>query len=493
MTAAGCSSSATPEASGRGTLTSRRSTRSSGALIWSRTLPADYGAGSFPTVAAGELYLLASGEATQLYALRQSDGSDRWGPKTLPGGDSSTPALDGANVYLSLGGPQTYALDRASGAQRWHYGVCCGGGGTTPKLVGDRLFADSGLIHDIRDGHVLGDYWSGGIPTWSGDLGVAYGNNSLRGFGPTFETTRWTFQIDRYGSYLSAPFIAGPYAYVSTTDLPPWHLMALRLTDGARVWCELTDLPPGSYSSARPHPVAAGDGLLLVNKGYGLAAYASGGQPSACTSLPQSSAAGQPSLELTVSRRSLRLGQRTRLAARLAGMAAASGRTVALDVDPWPFDGRYRRAAVARTGSDGIAVLRYAPRRNVSVRARLVGDLQLVSPPATVYADLPISVRKRDAGGRHARLRVTIRAARRAQILRRRIYGYLARAAKPWRRVADGRWRIGPRSTTVTLRYPPGRLGPGDRWLVCTREREPDAFGRPTRIDRLCGRRTLPR
>jgi hypothetical protein len=92
----------------------------SGATIWNRNLPSDYGAGSYPTVAAGELYLLGHGSGGSLHALRQSDGGDRWPAKSLSYGDDSAPTLDGSNVYLSLGGPQTSAIDRASGAVRWH-------------------------------------------------------------------------------------------------------------------------------------------------------------------------------------------------------------------------------------------------------------------------------------------------------------------------------------------------------------------------------------
>jgi hypothetical protein len=104
-----------------------------------------------------------------------------------------------------------------------------------------------------------------------------------------------------------------------------------------------------------------------------------------------------------------------------------------------------------------------------------------------------MTVSKRDAGGSRPRLRVRIYASPRAQVLRRTVYGYLARGTKPWRRVARGGRQPGKRSVSVTLRYPHGRLRPGDRWLVCTRERKPDAFGRPHAIDPLCGRRTLPR
>jgi len=470
-----------------------------GAMLWNRNIPSEYGAGSYPTVAGGqELYLLGNGGSTKLHALRQSDGADRWPPQTLSSGDSSTPSLDATNVYVSLAGAQTYAFDRSTGVQRWHYSGCCtGGGGTTTMVFGGRLYAQDGLVHDTGNGVVVGSWSSGGLPTWSGDSGVAYRYNRLRGFGPSYEATRWEFGIDEYTD-LSLPLIAGAHAYTSTTDFSPYALMALRLGDGAPVWCQRIQQPPGTESSAAPYPVAAGNGLLLVSNGYGLAAFESGGGASDCSaspSAPSGSAPPQPgpALRLAVGRRTLRLGQRTRVIGRLSGLPDVSGRTIAIDIDAWPLDGRFKRAARGRTAADGTFAFKYAPRRNARLRARLIGAPHLVSRPVAVYADLPITVRKLAAGGSRPRLRVTLHALPSAQMRRRPVYGYLTRGTKPWRRVARGRWRLHERSATVTLRYPRGRLGRGDRWLVCSRETKPDAFGRPRAIDPLCGRRTLPR
>jgi len=265
----------------------------------------------------------------------------------------------------------------------------------------------------------------------------------------------------------------------------------------ARVWCtRIAEQPPGTQSNSQPYPVAAGHGLLFVSNGYGLAAFESGGQPSDCAApVAPSDAAPQPgpALDLTVGRRTVPLGRRIRVVGRLSGLPSLRGRTIAIDVDAWPLDGRYKRAARGRTASDGTVAFKYAPRRNAQLRARLVGGPRLASRPVEVYADFPMTVRKRDAGGSRPQLRVRIRASAGAKVLRRPVFGYLARATKPWRRVARGHWQRGRRSASVTLRYPRGRLRPGDRWLVCTRERKPDAFGRPRAIDPLCGRRTLPR
>jgi hypothetical protein len=463
-----------------------------GGTIWNRNIESGYGAGSYPTAADGELYLLANDSASKLYALRQSDGADRWPAQTLTSGDDSTPSLDGSNVYVSLAGAQTYAFDRGTGALRWHHRGCCtGGGGTTTVVFGGRLFAEYGHIHDTGSGQVVGSWSTAGLPTWSGATGVAYGSAKLRGFGPSYETTRWEFGIDQYTD-LSPPLIAGSHVYTTTTDFSPYALMALRLSDGARVWCQ--DTPTGFP----PEPVAAGHGLLIVIHGHTLAAYESGGPPSDCTGslVSRSGQAPQqprPRLRLTVRRRNLLLGERTKVVGRLSGLPNPGGRAITISVDPWPFDGKFKRAARGRTASNGTVAFRYAPRRNAQLRARLIGEPGLISRPVKVYADFPMTVRKRDAGGRRPQLRVRILAFPSAKIRRRLVFGYLARGTNPWRRVARGRWRLGTRTASVKLRYPRGRLRPGDKWLVCTRERKPDAFGRPHPIDPVCGRRTLPR
>jgi hypothetical protein len=133
------------------------------------------------------------------------------------------------------------------------------------------------------------------------------------------------------------------------------------------------------------------------------------------------------------------------------------------------------------------------PSRNAQLRARLVGAPGLISEPVTVYADFPVTVRKRGAGGRHPRLRVKMLAPAGARVLQRPVFAYLARGSEPWTRVDRGRWRSARRTATVTLRFPRGALRRGDHWLVCTRERKPDAFGRPRPLDPLCGQPTLAR
>ncbi len=125
----------------------------------------------------------------------------------------------------------------------------------------------------------------------------------------------------------------------------------------------------------------------------------------------------------------------------------------------------------------------HTPRRNTRFRARAEG---VVSPAVEVYTELPVRVRRRGPGGPRPWLLVRVASP---DLHGRAVYGYLARAGRPWRRVAAARLR----RDAATLRYPRHRLAKGDRWLVCVREARPDAYGRPRPLDRLCGRPTLRR
>jgi hypothetical protein len=243
--------------------------------------------------------------------------------------------------------------------------------------------------------------------------------------------------------------------------------------------------------------LGAGEGLLVVPASGLVVAYGPGGTPG-CAPLqapapagPVAPAAPGPRITLRTGKRSLYLGQRTRILGRLSGVADVSRRRIVLEADVWPF-GTFRRAGTARTDARGRFAFIARPPRNLRVRARL-GSLH--SRARTIYADYPWRVRVRGAGTRRPRVRATVYALRKAGIRRKKVYAYVARGrTEPWRLVAGRRWQHrGRRSVAVTFRYPRGRLGRGDHWLLCVPERTPDAFGRPTEIERICGRPEIPR
>ena len=491
----------------------------SGSAIWTRDIDSEYGVGSYPTAAGGQLFFLASAPSTSLYGLRQSDGQNLWAPKLLSSGDDSAPAVDADSVYVSIAGHQTFAFNRQTGEQRWHSKGCCtGGGGTTPALHAGRLYAEDNLVHQTSDGLIVGAYEGYMTPTFSGDFGVELRGGGVRGFGPEYDTTRWTFDPSGWEPYVGGrPFIAGVHAYLSgsVTSNEGRDLIALRLGDGVPVWCVTPERPPGPSSSmsgaGSALPLAAGEGALFVALGYGLAAYENGGERSSCSSSqggepppslqtpppvdPPAGPVSGPTLTMKVGRRNLLLGQRTQVVGRLSGLSSVRGQRVTIDLDDWPFDGRFRRGATARADGEGLVRFRVEPRRNVQVRLRLVSDAAVRSAPQAIFADFPVDIDRLGAGGPRPRLRVRIHAYPGARIRKEVLHAYLARPGeRSWRRIASRHWqRFGRRSASVTFRYPRGTLGRRDRVIVCTREEVPDAFGRATPYDPLCGARRMPR
>ena len=246
--------------------------------------------------------------------------------------------------------------------------------------------------------------------------------------------------------------------------------------------------------------LGAGEGLLVVPASGLLVAYGAGGSGGCAPAAPPGASTGAPTtpgapvgprLTLTVGKSRMFLGRRTRVRGRLSGVADVSRRRIALEVDEWPF-GTFRRAVPTRTDARGRFGFVARPPRNVRLRARMG---RLVSPVRTLWPDYPYRVRVRGAGTRRPRLTYTVYAFRGAKIRRKRVYAYVARGrTEPWRLVDGRRWQhVGRRSVRVTFRYPRGRLGRGDHWLLCVPERKPDAFGRPTEIERVCGQREIPR
>lgn len=485
-----------------------------GSQLWSKDFSEEYGAGGYPAADGGQLFFVGQSGGSTLYALRGVDGQELWSPKGLVHGGSS-PAVDANTVYVSLPAHNTYAFDRSTGNERWHSRGCCSGGGSANPVVRDgRVYGYDGLIHNASDGAIVGEVSS--LPFFLGDGGVQLISDGLRGFGPDLATTRWQTASGTNSSGMRLPLLAGQHVYVGGTPNGP-GLRVLRNSDGAEVWCQTLELPPGSSSSSSSDydtsPVAAGNGVVLVGVGYGLAAFESGGQPSTCEQ-PRSSttppsttttrtppppanlagAAAGPALTMELSRRKITLGKRLAVGGELIGEGAAAGLTVAIDVDPWPFEGRWQRGITTRVLRDGSYGVSFIPRRNLRIRARLVRDERATTEPQDVFVDFASKATITGRGSARPKLKVTVGAARGAAIRKRRVVAYLAGRRGDWRLVATRRWsRATRRTVSVTFTYPRGRLGKGDRWLVCTREPVPDAFGEPTELERRCGARTLPR
>jgi outer membrane protein assembly factor BamB len=495
-----------------------------GARLWTTDLQADYGV---PELVAdgGTVFAFMNEPGSKVAALRGSDGGIVWTSPTLHSGTSS-PAVDATRVYVGLGGGQTFALNRTTGAIAWHYTTCCsGGGGTSVVLNGDRVYAEaegfkvlsaaSGQMVGTYIGHNGTDYSQ---PAFAGSLGIFRPATGLIAAGPD-GATAWTFA----GEALR-PLTANGHAYsvVFGSGIDDRAiLVALNLASGAPQWC--VDLGVRDYPDGVVGPISGGQGLLVVPVDDRLVAFGNGGGAAPCPPPPPPGAPGTPApagggsgsagaggtgssvevdsgsgpgprLTLRANRTDLVVGERTRLSGVVSGMPKVAGVRVRIQADDHPF-GRWRTLVRPRTRADGTYAVLLKAAKNVRLRAYIERVPRVRTSALTVYADLPARLRRLGAGGANPRLQVQVAAPGSAGIRGRRVVFYLAQPAdQSYRRIARVAWRRGRGLVlTATATYPKGTLGSADRVLVCTGERKPDAFGRPTAYDRVCGAATLPR
>jgi hypothetical protein len=475
-----------------------------GTVQWTRDFAAPQGlGGSRLVVDRGVAFFFTNDGGNDLHAVRITDGQELW--KTELSSGSGSPAVDAERVYYSIGGGNG-ALDRDTGAHVWRYTEpgTSGGGGIDVLVHGGRMYGDWGRVHDTASG-AMADTWNRCcFMAYANGVAVQYWDRGVRAFGPSWSTTRW--ENPNYPPSL----IVGDHVYGSPGADSAYVVHALRLSDGAPAWCMRMSAPPTRESDKRldsAYPSAAGEGTLIVRVGDTLAALEGGGTGSqGCEALPTGAfvAAPQPSgfppaqtgraIAIQVGRRDLLVGSRTNLTGRVSGVATGAGARVAIDIDEFPFDDRWTPSGRGRVKPDGTFAFKYAPRRNARLRARLL-DGDLISPPVEVFADFPSVTRVFGRRSARPRIRWTIFGPRSAPFRTRRIHAYLL-GGRPlvWRRVDSRRWqrRRGDR-VSVDMRFPRGRLGRRDKWLVCYREAADDGFGRRYPVDPFCGDRVIRR
>ena len=484
-----------------------------GATQWAREMEGQYSFSSEPTFSGGRLFVTGSGSGGTLYALDAATGAVQWSA-AAGNGDHTSPAVGDGRVFTA---PvcDVHAVAADSGRELWHHNDgCSGGGGRTAVLFGGRLYArrpnDPGRVMDPGSGRLLDTFGSTTAPAFAGDVGVMITDGRVRGVNVPALTDRWSFAD---GTMTVAPIIVNDAVIAGSSN---GKVVALDRASGRPLWEDQIgrEVPaPDEHNVSSPLTgLAAGEGLLVVPANGLLVAYSGGGRggadgggggggdggaqqtgaPVAGPPLP----AGVPGrLTLSAGRTRLYLSERTRLRGRLSGVPKVAGRTVAIEADVWPFDGRYRLAERVRTDRRGRFGAIARPPRNIRIRARLVADRRVASTPVSLYADFPGRVKVLDAGGERPRVRLTLFAFRRAQIRRRPVFAYLADSrSEPYRLVARRAWqRKTRRSVTVEMPYPRGTLRREQAWVLCSPEPTPDAFGRPSEIERRCGAAELPR
>jgi hypothetical protein len=475
----------------------------SGANAWTTSVPARQGLPRGRLIVdGGQLFFLAHENNVSLHALRQSDGARSWEVGDLFNSNGG-PVVDADRVFLTFG-DQTRAYRRTTGELLWQSAVGPVGGEATrqPTLFGGRLYSDGSLVLDPATGATVGNWPGGGELGFAGSIGVHTRYEGTRMFGPGFDTT--LFETGGKGRNL----IAGNHLYLPSGD--GGRVLYSVGFDGKPDWCHTVSAPTSVASGYTDRdatlPVAAGDGTLIVTAGDAIIAFENGGTgsvgcqvnsqgvgpppPPVDGSFPPATAG--PSLAIQVGRRELFLGQRTNLTGRLSGVPLDGSTRVTIETDEFPYDDRWRTSGRGAVNPDGTFAFKYSPRRNARLRARAAG---LLSEPVEILADFPSVTRVLGRRGPRPRVRWTIFAYRGAKFRQRRVHAYLL-AGRPlaWRRVDSRRWEI-KRSdrVIVDMRYPRGRLGRKDKWLVCYREPTSDGFGRVVRVDPYCGNRVIPR
>lgn len=244
----------------------------SGALLWSKQLPAQHAFSSPPTASGGVVYVGGAGSGTTVYAVDEQDGTVNWAALLFSGSNSS-PAVTPTGVVVSYSCNQVYNFSPQNGSLIWqHSGPCSGGSGSTPVLFNGRLyvrdFGGSNLMLDAPTGAVLSTFSADySPPAFNGSRGFFLTGSVDTGY--TLEArdaytgaAQWSFTGD--GTLRSAPIVNNGYVYIGSQS---GKVYALDASTGANVWTgnvgaavQLSESPV-----SRPHTgLGAGDGLVVV-------------------------------------------------------------------------------------------------------------------------------------------------------------------------------------------------------------------------------------
>jgi outer membrane protein assembly factor BamB len=255
-----------------------------GTLVWSVQLPMEYTFDAPPTAVGGVVYTSGTGNAGEVYAVSEDNGSVLWMTRVMNGSFSSPVVSDNA-VFVAYACEHDYALDPRSGSVIWSTNSGCeGGGGSTAAYSQGRLYVrDPGgacgyyqcgdLVYDAGNGKVVGQFTGKVMPALDGASGYFLDGSALRARDLNTNATRWTFDGD--GTLDSPPVVMNGYVYIASSQ---GMLYGLRAGDGQRVWA--ANLGSGFISpselSTEPMPdIGAGDNLVVVPANHRLVVYGS--------------------------------------------------------------------------------------------------------------------------------------------------------------------------------------------------------------------------
>ncbi|MEA2125260.1 MAG: PQQ-like domain, partial [Solirubrobacteraceae bacterium] len=344
-----------------------------GATVWA----APGAAATGPVVAGGRL--IVGTAAGALAAYQATSGALAWSADTGIAG--SRPAVAGNRAYAT-GHCRAVAIATTTGLPVWTTGTCATDTGTRTLLSDLLVFAEDGGIYQAQDGALVAPTFGpgtiGGGLVFASPLGTGPATLAARdaaSFAP-----RWSWAPPLPGRMALRPAVTeGTVWQVVDTGADGLLLGALDAATGDERWTGF--LPQAAGAALTPGvatAVAAVPGVLLVPT--------AGGKLSALHNV----GAGPLGITATVPTNVVAAGSRTtvrgQLVSRTGGLVGP--RTVLLEADTHPFDGRYDVAGHTVAGRSGFTFAVRVPR---NTRFRLAAD-GVTYPPTPVYASPRLSV-----------------------------------------------------------------------------------------------------
>ncbi len=435
-----------------------------------------------------------------LYALRASDGAVlRTTPTTeYHDGAAHGVAADDDQVFVASSCSLTESFDRRTFEAQWEHRSSSSSGCTNatrpPRPGNGEVLVASGVnqytILDAASGTSRGAVEAHSAPAFAPGLALLPQASALDAQARPGGLNRWSWRPPGTTSAgpSGSPVVHDGDVFVRSER----YVRALRAGDGGELWKSFVRY---SYASTDELPeMASGDGHLLVPYGSYLTAFWNGPDSPGLSTRPPLE--GDAPMTLRTNRNDVAFGQAVLLSGHVptGDGAKPEGHDVALEQDPWPYEGNFERVATRQVGSGGqFAFGGVEPERNTRYRAVIDFYADAVTEPVEVRSDYGILLRPPKVRRGRVLVRADIVHSPLKRMAGRRMHVYLVRGRRAVRKASPRLRRVSATRVRAATSYRLRRLRRGDRTLVCVPERADDGYGRVYRIERLCGRRVIPR
>lgn len=243
--------------------------QATGQQVWSAQMPRQRSFTSAPTVAHGIVYLSGAGSGGTVFAVSAATGEVLWSAD-VEGGDSSSPAVTDAGVFVSYGCGVSYRFNPSTGHQDWKRSTDChGGGGSTPVAHDGEVYvrdrSHPGVL-DAETGAFVRSLDASATPAFVGDIGIYLQGATLRGIDVATNSVLWSQAGD--GGLDTAPLALGSEIAIGSSS---GRLYVLDARTGAVDWSGQLGAPINGGDNWTG--LAASGGRLFVPASNTLAAY----------------------------------------------------------------------------------------------------------------------------------------------------------------------------------------------------------------------------